>query len=849
MNGEEETPSEDGFMIVENEDVSVGVPSQVGDFEDEATTKHNESAQDFTRSDLGGESDDDVNGYDSDRCSCSESIVAEQIERTHHEIEAAEQEAELAIQKVERVEEAEAKATELVETVLNDMFESDEKRGGSEIPEPDHLGKIGGVSPSKEEASLEGDKEAQSAAPSVAPSISLSQIHVNQAHRSERDEEDSQANWDSVSQCVSEFFSATIPENLDVVESLINRMVHLGGGKVTSEQMVDEITSLGGVFDRMRTQPKERSTGPDPSISEAQNSNCSRDAESTPSFCDESWNEFYQVLSNREVVRALQDFIHSSAVGNLVTAVAAARASDLVQVGKAAVPHIPELMIALARLMERASELAIFAPLLVHWVSTWSANKSKVGSSSEGPAKNRAERNDECNAEPTPTPAPTPSPAPAPAPAPEPLVVHRHVLCDGCDTPAKKAKSVQAGHTVGGYIAGIRWKSAIHDDTDFCSTCEASGEFEEEYGPMLKIVSPKKAPRQLVVLLKEDRQPKAAAAGATKASAPSFGDPRQRRRTNLRASRGSLLPDPRRNSPYLPFFRPYCRGSSTMATARASSQVGCPGGHELVRFQTPGGFSCDVCQEKMPFNAVLKGCRKCNWDACQKCLPQEATKAPEPTNLEADVSVGKHDQRTQPAPTSKVMPATSVPVQHQQVSRPRAKFVADISLPDGSVVEPNACIMKSWRVCNSGTTAWPQDVRLVNVGGEQMQGESGMPVPALDVGAQHDIELSLVAPSKPGRYVGYWRLAMGGPSYLRFGHRLWVDVLVVNSNNTSAPEDTGVEVAGDPEISSSELTAAERWSKELDSLAEMGFTNTMELIPMLEAENGEVATVIDKLVQ
>mmetsp|Transcript_11565 Transcript_11565/g.20535 ORF Transcript_11565/g.20535 Transcript_11565/m.20535 type:complete len:843 (-) Transcript_11565:137-2665(-) len=842
MNGEEETSSEDGFMIVENEDVSVGVPSQVGDFEDEATTKHSESAKDSTRSELGGESDDDVNGYDSDRCSCSESIVAEQIERTHHEIEAAEQEAELAIQKVERVEEAEAKATELVETVLNDMFESDDKSGGGETPESDHFGKIGGVSPSKEEASLEGDKEAQSAAPSAAPSISLSQIHVNQAHRSECDEEDSQANWDSVSQCVSEFFSATIPENLDVVESLINRMVHLGGGKVTSEHMVDEIASLGGVFDRMRTQPKERFTGPDVSASEAQNSNCSKETESSASFYDESWSEFFQVLSNREVVQALQDFIHSSAFGNLITAVAAARASDLVQVGKAAVPHIPELMIALARLMERASELAIFAPLLVHWVSTWSASKSKVGSSSDGPAKDRTEQNDECS-------APTPTPTSAPVPAPEPLVVHRHVLCDGCDTPAKKAKSVQAGHTVSGYIAGIRWKSAIHDDTDFCSTCEASGEFEEEYGPMLKIVSPKKAPRQLVVLLKEDRQPKAAAAGAPKASAPSFGDPRQRRRTNLRASRGSLLPDARSNSPYLPFLRPYCRGSSTMATARASSQVGCPGGHELVRFQTPGGFSCDVCQEKMPFNAILKGCRKCNWDACQKCLPQEVTKESEPINLKADVPVTNHGERTKPAPTSKVTPATSVPVQHQQVSRPRAKFVADISLPDGSVVEPNACIIKTWRVCNSGTTVWPQDVRLVNVGGEQMQGESGMPVPALDVGAQHDLELSLVAPSKPGRYVGYWRLAMGGPSYLRFGHRLWVDVLVVNSNNTGTPEDTGVEVAGDPEISSSELTAAERWSKELDSLAEMGFTNTMELIPLLEAENGEVATVIEKLVQ
>jgi hypothetical protein len=44
-------------------------------------------------------------------------------------------------------------------------------------------------------------------------------------------------------------------------------------------------------------------------------------------------------------------------------------------------------------------------------------------------------------------------------------------------------------------------------------------------------------------------------------------------------------------------------------------------------------------------------------------------------------------------------------------------------------------------------------------------------------GGTVDIAVPLTAPSKPGRYVGYWRL-VAPPAATRFGHRVWADVFV-----------------------------------------------------------------------
>jgi hypothetical protein len=85
-------------------------------------------------------------------------------------------------------------------------------------------------------------------------------------------------------------------------------------------------------------------------------------------------------------------------------------------------------------------------------------------------------------------------------------VVHRRVVCDGCDaSPSNKQASINAGTIKpNGVILGIRYKSAVTQDYDLCATCEDSGEFEETHAPFLKINHPSKALSAIFAVVDEN---------------------------------------------------------------------------------------------------------------------------------------------------------------------------------------------------------------------------------------------------------------------------------------------------------------------------------------------------------
>src|SRR5262249_37439652 len=49
-----------------------------------------------------------------------------------------------------------------------------------------------------------------------------------------------------------------------------------------------------------------------------------------------------------------------------------------------------------------------------------------------------------------------------------------------------------------------------------------------------------------------------------------------------------------------------------------------------------------------------------------------------------------------------------------------ALFIADVSVPDGSVYAPNATFMKTWRLKNVGACAWTTAYKLIFSNGTQM---------------------------------------------------------------------------------------------------------------------------------
>ncbi len=115
-----------------------------------------------------------------------------------------------------------------------------------------------------------------------------------------------------------------------------------------------------------------------------------------------------------------------------------------------------------------------------------------------------------------------------------------------------------------------------------------------------------------------------------------------------------------------------------------------------------------------------------------------------------------------------------------------AAFVADLTIPDGTVLNPKAAFVKTWRVKNSGTCDWTAGTQLVFADGDQMSGPVAVAVPATGAGGTADISVNLITPAAPGNYSGRWRLR--SPDGTVFGG-LTV-VIVVPGTPTATPSPT-----------------------------------------------------------
>jgi len=105
-----------------------------------------------------------------------------------------------------------------------------------------------------------------------------------------------------------------------------------------------------------------------------------------------------------------------------------------------------------------------------------------------------------------------------------------------------------------------------------------------------------------------------------------------------------------------------------------------------------------------------------------------------------------------------------------------AAFVADVTVPDGTVFEPGARIDKIWRIRNSGSCPWESGYTWVFVSGDQMGAAAFQAVPALAAGGNVDIGVTMYAPSTAGTYTGHWR--MKSPDGEVFGQTGSVQIVV-----------------------------------------------------------------------
>ena len=112
----------------------------------------------------------------------------------------------------------------------------------------------------------------------------------------------------------------------------------------------------------------------------------------------------------------------------------------------------------------------------------------------------------------------------------------------------------------------------------------------------------------------------------------------------------------------------------------------------------------------------------------------------------------------------------------------RAEFVADVTVPDGTVFEPGTAFTKTWRLRNTGSCTWTSDFAVVFDSGDRMDAADATPIgQTVAPGQMVDVSVALVAPDTPGTYRANFKLRSTDGRVFGLGDRgapFYVEIVV-----------------------------------------------------------------------
>lgn len=125
------------------------------------------------------------------------------------------------------------------------------------------------------------------------------------------------------------------------------------------------------------------------------------------------------------------------------------------------------------------------------------------------------------------------------------------------------------------------------------------------------------------------------------------------------------------------------------------------------------------------------------------------------------------------------------------------KFVLDVNFTDGAYWPATKPFRKTWRIKNTGQTAWGTGYELVFVRGARLTDGDAVGMPKrVTAGETVDISVDMTAPATAGVYQSYWRMKNAFGTF--FGPEIWVKIRVPESQTpvpltpTPAPPTTDV---------------------------------------------------------
>ncbi len=148
-------------------------------------------------------------------------------------------------------------------------------------------------------------------------------------------------------------------------------------------------------------------------------------------------------------------------------------------------------------------------------------------------------------------------------------------------------------------------------------------------------------------------------------------------------------------------------------------------------------------------------------------LGQATPEAGQPTAVAAQPTaeaVQPTAQAVQPTPIAMLPTPTAFvpPTPAPQACVFRAAYLADVTVPDGTLVLPGAQFIKTWRLQNTGTCSWGPGSGLSNLGfvsGNPFGAPNVVPIPnSVPVGATTDLSIQMFAPAQGGVFTSNWKL-------------------------------------------------------------------------------------------
>ena len=116
-------------------------------------------------------------------------------------------------------------------------------------------------------------------------------------------------------------------------------------------------------------------------------------------------------------------------------------------------------------------------------------------------------------------------------------------------------------------------------------------------------------------------------------------------------------------------------------------------------------------------------------------------------------------------------------------------YVRDVTIPDGTQMNPGESFTKTWLVSNTGTCAWESGFKFNLIGGDAMGGSAVTLNQRVEPGSQFELSVPMKAPTnQSGTVRGTWRMADAAGSF--FGDGVYVEISVSGSAPTNTQQAT-----------------------------------------------------------